>query len=158
MTCRFLPFLQFSLLPTNPTISSASASSTRAATYATRTSADTSAKTRERSRTTACTQIAATGSGRPRFRATSAALMPDCRDKSPRPTCEAKGWPNRYADCDLDVMRCERCGDCRTSSDCEDGYCCVSELSSIDPNYGQCYPFGDFKRIYSADPKYLCAS
>jgi len=90
----------------------------------------------------------------------------DCEGKSPRPTCEAQGYPNRYAKCDFvdKKYRCERCDPCHsTKTDCKDGFCCVGDptgpkVSVTDSNYGQCYPLAGFKRIYSPDSKYLCAS
>jgi hypothetical protein len=41
-------------------------------------------------------------------------------------TCEAQGYPNRYALCDLNTHTCSRCGSCSYNSECEPGYCCES--------------------------------
>jgi hypothetical protein len=44
-------------------------------------------------------------------------------------TCDAKGFSNRYAQCDTNTHTCTLCDACRIKDDCKDTYCCPREIT-----------------------------
>jgi len=71
-------------------------------------------------------------------------------------TCDAQGYPNRYAQCDLTTHTCTKCGACERKDDCKDTYCCPKEITGYveATNDYQCTQQG---RIINFQGKsYLC--
>lgn len=66
-------------------------------------------------------------------------------------TCDAQGFPNRHAKCDLVTKICSVCGGCVFNADCSLNYCCEA-TSSGGPGGNQCIKAG----VHPATQSYLC--